>query len=59
MREFKCHACGHEFEELQRTKVVEKKIEEDEEIKCPECDARAKPVEISLSAHGKNSSWPV
>ena len=52
LREFKCESCGHEFEELQRSK--------DEKVKCPKCGeiVEYKTV-ISLSTHGKNSSWPV
>ena len=50
LREFECPSCGHKFEEIQ---------DKDEKIICPKCDKEAKPIKISLSAHGKNSSWPV
>ena len=50
LREWKCSKCGHEFEELQKN---------GEKIHCPKCGANAEQVKISLSAHGKNSSWPV
>lgn len=51
LREFKCESCGHRFEEFQK---------KDEKVKCPKCGEMVeyKPV-ISLSTHGKNSSWPV
>lgn len=50
LREWECPKCGHLFEELQK---------KDEAIVCPKCGTVAKKVEISLSAHGKNSSWSV
>jgi hypothetical protein len=61
LREFECPSCGHKFEELQKVKITaeEAGVEEVEKIECPKCDAEAKPVGISLSMHGKNSSWPV
>jgi putative FmdB family regulatory protein len=50
LKEWQCPKCGHKFEELQKNR---------EAIKCPKCGAVAKEVKISLSAYGKNSSWPV
>lgn len=50
LKEWKCPKCGHQFEELQR---------DGETIPCPRCKTPAKQVKVTLSAYGKNSSWPV
>jgi len=61
LREFECPKCGHKFEELQKVKISdgERGVKVEEKIECPLCHAEAKPIGISLSMHGKNSSWPV
>ena len=53
MHEYRCtnEKCGHVFEWIVDS--------EDEEVKCEKCKSPAKMLKISLSKHGKHSSWPV